>query len=191
MSVLEIVLIGVALAMDAFALTIANCTVYRKSLDAKKEWAMPVCFAAFQFAMPLIGYFFGSLFSSQLSAFSKYLTMAIFFLLALKIVLDNISELQQSDKEQTTDAPFTFKILILQGFATSIDALAIGVTFAAEIKFSIYFASLIIGVITFFIVTVALLFGKYLKKLFGKYAQWLGAAILLALAIKALIEALA
>ena len=63
MSVWEIIIIGVALAMDAFALTIANCTTYEKSLTPVKEWSMPTAFALFQFLMPVIGYFVGGIFA--------------------------------------------------------------------------------------------------------------------------------
>lgn len=189
MSVVEIILIGIALAMDAFAVTIANCTIYKNTLNAKKEWAMPLCFAVFQFLMPVLGFYLGSIVSDWISGVSKYLTAAIFFFLSAKIVFDNVKEMKEREEAQTK-GPFSYKILLLQGLATSIDALAIGVTFAMSLNFNVYLASLIIGVTTFVIVSIALLFGKYLGKLFGKYAQWVGAAILLGLEIKTLVEAL-
>ena len=66
MSVLEVILIGVALAMDAFAVTVANCTVYKNRLTPTKTWAMPVTFAAFQILMPILGCFIGSVFSEYI-----------------------------------------------------------------------------------------------------------------------------
>lgn len=194
MSVTEVVLIAVALATDAFALTVANCTTYKNSLTKPKEWAMPVAFAVFQFLMPVFGYYLGSLFSEYLSAASKYVTAAIFFVLAAKIVIDNVKELNAPEKTETSSAEraakFTVKVLLVQAVATSIDALAVGVTFATELGFSVFLASAIIGGVTFAIVAAALAIGKYLGKLLGKYATWLGALILLALAVKNLAEAI-
>lgn len=203
MSVLEVILIGVALAMDAFALTVANCATYRNSLDRLKEWSMPTAFAVFQFLMPVIGYYVGSVFASYVSSFSKYLTAGIFLVLAAKIVFDNVKELRESKRkgdlndnsesreaEKGKGANFTFSVLILQAVATSIDALAVGVTFAVELTFSVFVASAIIGGVTFAIVAAALFIGKYLGKILGKYATWFGAAILLILSIKNLIDAL-
>ena len=86
-------------------------------------------------------------------------------------------------------APFTIVLVLIQAVATSIDALSVGVTFI-DLNFSVYLAVLIIAVITFSLVVLALFFGKYLGKLFGKYAEWVGAIILLAIAIKTLIEAI-
>lgn len=214
MSVLEVVLIGVALAMDAFALTVANCATYRKTLNRLKEWSMPATFAVFQFIMPVAGFYIGSVFAQYLSSFSKYLTAGIFLILAAKIVFDNVKELRESkkekeafsenspaDKEQSgiaeeskagtaSGGKFTVSVLILQAVATSIDALAVGVTFAVELTFSVFAAAAIIGGVTFLIVAAALLIGKYLGKLLGKYATWFGAAILLVLSVKNLIDAL-
>ena len=74
MNILDVFLLGLALAMDAFALTVANCTTYKDTLNRKKEWAMPVCFALFQGVMPIIGYFVGSLFYGYIEGFIGYVT---------------------------------------------------------------------------------------------------------------------
>ena len=191
MGVIDIILIGVALAMDAFALTIANCTAYEKSLNRKKEWSMPIAFALFQFAMPLLGFVLGGLISDFIQSFAKFLTAGIFFILSAKIVFDIIEEHRKDGKpeEPTKTQSFTIGVLIIQAIATSIDAFAVGITFAAEsLPFSVFIATGIIGVITFSIVAVALVIGKSLGKLLGKYAVWCGAVILFALAVKSLIE---
>lgn len=185
MSIFEIVLIGIALAMDAFALTIANCSTYKTSLNRKKEWSMPLAFAFFQFLMPVLGFYIGSIFQEVLTTFSSLLTFVIFFVLAFKIVLDNVKSTKED--EANLSGNFSVSILILQGIATSIDALAIGITFTVSLS-SPFLASLIIGATTFVIVAIALYIGKSLGKILGKYAQWLGAIILFALAIKSLIQ---
>lgn len=190
MNILEIVVIGVALAMDAFALTIANCATYEKSLTRKKEWSMPLAFAVFQFAMPVLGFFLGGLFSGFIKSFAKFLSAGIFFILAAKIVFDIIEDNKKAKEQAASKSQnFTLSVLVLQAVATSIDAFAVGITFAAsDLPFSVFIASGIIGLITFTIVSVALFIGKSLGKLLGKYAVWAGAIILFALAVKNLIE---
>ena len=188
MSVWEVVLIGVALSMDAFAITIANCATYKDTLNRKKEWAMPVAFAIFQILMPIIGYYIGSLFAEYISSAAKYVTAAIFFVLAAKIVIDNVKEARKEETEEKPAGNFTLGIITLQAVATSIDALAVGVTFAVELEFSVFVAAGIIGAVTFTLVTAALFIGKFLGALLGKYAQWTGAFILFFLAVKNLVE---
>lgn len=192
MGALEIIVIGVALAMDAFALTVANCTTYEKNLNRKKEWSMPLAFSAFQFLMPLLGFFLGGLISGFLQSFAKFLSAGIFFILAIKIVFDIIEDSRSNEKSEQNDKKtqsFMLGVLIIQAIATSIDAFAVGITFAATtLPFSVFIAAGIIGIITFAIVAFALLIGKSLGKLLGKYAVWCGAIILFALAVKNLIE---
>ena len=190
MGIFDLILISIALSIDASALTIANCTVYSKTLNKKKEWAMPTAFAIFQGVMPLIGYYIGSTFAESIEGFSGYITAVIFFILGAKIIFDIIKEKTSVEKEKNKTENFTFNLLLIQAVATSIDAFFIGVTLSFELAFSVYIAILIIAVVTFIIVAIALLFGKYLGKVFGKYAEYVGAIILFALAIKSLIEAI-
>ena len=196
MKLYEVILIGIALSMDACALTIANCTTYKGRLSAKKEWSMPIAFAIFQGLMPLIGYFIGYLFFDYISSATKFITSGIFFFLAGKIIYDIVKEkicerkiVEVKNASCPCKKNFTFGVLILQAVATSIDALAVGVTLI-DLTFSVSFAIAIISAVTFALVLGAMFFGKTLGKLFGKYAEWVGATILLALAIKSLIEAL-
>ena len=184
MQLYEIVLIGIALSIDACAVTIANCATYKNCLNKKKEWSMPVTFAIFQGLMPLIGYFIGSLFASIIAPVTKFITAAIFLFLAVKIIIDVFKE----DEKVCSRTSLSIGLIALQAVATSIDALAVGVTFI-NLSFSVFLAVAVISGVTFLLVSLALLFGKTLGNLFGKYAEWLGAGILLFLSIKSLIEA--
>ena len=190
MDILDIILIGVALAMDACALTISNCTVYKCDLNGKKDWSMPIAFAIFQGIMPLIGFLIGSIFAEFIGKIAGFLTAGIFFFLSGKIIVDNLKgdhdTLCPVDKSQVNK--FTFTILLVQGFATSIDALAVGITFIS-LPFSVFIAVGVISLVTALLVSLALIFGKTLGKLFGSYAEWIGAGILLVLAIKSLVSA--
>lgn len=194
MNVLEVIFIGVALSMDACALTFSNCTAY-SSLSRKKEWSMPIMFGVFQAVMPLIGYYLGSLFMGYLETATGYITSAIFLILAIKIIVDIIKENREKSKADNGKKDcgnpagkpeFTAGILFIQAIATSIDALAVGVTLNT-LTFSVFWAVLIIGAVTFLLVALSLLFGKSLGRLFGKYAQWVGAVILFALALKSIV----
>ena len=158
---------------------------------------MPALFSAFQFGMPLLGYFLGGLVSGFLQSFAKFLSAGIFFILAAKIVFDIIAEKRKSEtidgfgktaRRETTHR-FGLSVLMLQAVATSIDAFAVGITFAATtLPFSVFAVAGIIGIITFAIVAAALYIGKSLGRLLGEYAVWLGAIILFVLAVKNLIE---
>ena len=190
MGILDIILVSVALSMDACAITIANCTTHKCSLTRTKEWSMPILFAIFQGLMPLIGYFVGSIFSSYISSIGKFLTAGIFLCLAIKIIFDIFKDKNDGECKVEDKNKFTIWVIVLQAVATSIDALVIGATFAMGLSIHIVYAILIIVCVTFLLVSLALLFGKTLGKIFNRYAEWVGAGILFALAIKSLIEAL-
>ena len=198
MNYYDIFLIAVALSMDASAITISNCSVYKCTLTKKKEWSMPITFAIFQGLMPLIGMLIASLLSSAIQSIAGYLSSAIFFILSAKIFIDIFKHekectctLQQAkeNKEKEKKAILTFPILILQAVSTSIDALVVGITFI-NLSFSLLVAVAIIVITTFIIVSLALLLGKKLGCVFGKYADYVGAIILLILAIKSLVQAI-
>ncbi len=198
MRLYDIILIAISLAMDASAVTISNCTAYKHTLTTKRTWAMPITFAIFQGIMPLIGFFVGSIFSSFICKIAGFLSSAIFFILSGKIFIDIIKDKrecvctlseQRAQYEKEKTAILTIPMLFLQGVATSIDALVVGITFI-NLTFSIFLAVLVIAVLTFIVVGIALLLGQKLGCAFGKYADYVGAFILLALAIKSLVQAL-
>lgn len=191
MSVIDVILIGVALSMDACAITIANCSSYKNLFKQKKAWSMPTFFALFQGIMPLIGFFIGSLFAKKLESFAGYIVSAVFFALAVKIIVD-IKKSKCDDKNDNVceRRSLTYPMILIQAFATSIDALLIGVTLSMGLTFSIWWAILLIASVTAILVTIALILGKVLGDVFGKYAEWVGAIILFGLAIKELVMAI-
>ena len=191
MSVWDIIAIGIALSMDACALTIANCTVCKKGLSLKKQWAMPISFALFQGVMPIIGYFIGSLFAKYLESIGGFLVAGVFYALSIKIVIDIIKDMKKDkNKEECPVKDLSFGMIIVQAVATSVDALLIGVSFSLNLSFSIFGAVGIIALTTFILVSIAMILGKYLGSVLGKYAEWAGAIILFALATKELVFAI-
>lgn len=197
MNLYDIILVALALSIDAGAITISNCSVYKNSLSTKKQWSMPIFFAIFQGVMPLIGFFLGSLLTFVRGDFASYLSSAIFFILSAKIFIDiikdakektmTLSEAKEQEKSAHKVQNLTFLVLLLQGVATSIDALVIGITFV-KLIIPIWLAIFVIAVITFIFVGLCVIFGKKLGKVFGKYADYVGAIILLILAIKSLVQ---
>ncbi len=199
MNLFDVLGIGVALSMDACALTIANCTTYGNAITRRKGFAMPLLFAVFQGIMPLIGFFIGSLFAQYLSSIGGYLTAGVFYILCGKIIFDIVKdhreeqEFKLNGETERTALPkksFSIALLLMQAVATSIDALIVGVTMSFELTFSIWWAVLAIAGVTFALVFLALLLGKRIGVLLGKYASWAGAIILFTLATKTLIEAI-
>lgn len=193
MQLYDVILVGIALSMDALALTIANCTTYKNSITRKQEWAMPIFFGLFQGLMPLLGYFVGSLFAGFIDKAANFITAGIFLFLSLKIVFDVTKEKREEckikdGKKECSKTALNYSVLLLQALATSIDAFAVGITLVG-LSFSVYIAVSLIAAVTFVLVSLALFIGKKLGAVFGEYAEWVGAAILFLLAVKSLIQA--
>lgn len=189
MSIYEITVIGFALSLDAFAVTVSNLATY-KNLTKDKLIMMPVFFSLFQGCMPLIGFFAGSIVSPFVCAYSDYIAFAIFFILASKILFDILSDkvkgearIEKVDKKAT----LSYKILFLQSIATSIDALAVGITFIGS-SVNIYIAISVIMAVTAVVIVIGVFIGKFLGDKLGNKAQIIGMLILYAVALKSLIE---
>jgi putative Mn2+ efflux pump MntP len=184
MSLLEIILIAVALAMDAFAVSI-TLGLSVKKLNPR-EIVMPgVYFGFFQFLMPLAGYFAGAYFVNKIQDLDHWIA---FFLLAFiggKMIKDSFSK--EETAENPDKNPFSFIKMLILAVATSIDALAAGITFAF-LKVKIYEAVIITGLVTFFIsmagVVAGSLFGAKLKS----KAEFIGGAVLVIIGIKIVVE---
>lgn len=195
MLLLEIVLIGVSLAMDAFAVSITDGVCYR-NLNKKKGVTIPITFAVFQMGMPLIGFFVGSLFMQYVDAFDHYIAFGLLLIIGGKMIFDGIRE-ARAKEEEVKEKKFSYPEVLLQGVATSIDALAVGLTLNSmmgDMHFAwVFLLTGIIGVITFVISLVGLLIGVKLGKLFKSkafIAEIIGGAVLIGIGIKILVEGL-
>ena len=187
MSFLQILLIGVSLSMDAMAVSVSNSLAYAKCTRAKKL-AMPLFFGLFQFAMPVVGYFAAGFLKDFISGFSRYLIFAIFFILGGKMLYEAVKELAVTECIYEPQKDLTYKMLVVQAVATSIDAFAIGVGFVAEGMdiLSMLWAAGIIGLVTVVICLGAVFVGRRFGTVLGGKAQILGGIILIILAVKAL-----
>lgn len=175
---LEIILIGIALSMDAFAVTLSSAMIY-PNLKLSKRILMPVFFGAFQGIMPILGYYLGTLFSAFIDKYSGIVAFLILGVIGVNMIKEGILG------EDTQEKGFSIKILFLQAIATSIDAFAVGVSFAA-LGAEIFSSSAIIASSTFLITLAALKIGKAAGEKLGDKSVVIGGIILIAIGIKSL-----
>ena len=192
--VLQVILIAISLAMDAFAVSITDGLCYH-NLNKRRGITIPLTFGIFQAVMPLIGYFIafglGKAFSDTFDAFDHWIAFALLVIIGGKMIFDAIKELR-SKEEEITPKKYSLPEVLLQGVATSIDALFVGVTFAATDGFgnsipNTLVSVAMIGVITFLISLAGLLIGvkvgKALKKKAG-ISEIIGGVVLILIGIK-------
>jgi len=185
--IFQSILLSLGVATDAFVVATANGINHTK-LNKSKILVISILFGLFQGLMPLLGFLLGNTFAKSVSKYAGFISFGIFFLLALKILVDVLKERNKKEEEKKSSS-FTYPLLLVQAVATSIDAFIIGITLATS-TFSIFSSIAIISFVTFLLVSLALLLGKYLGNILGKYAEWTGMIILFLLAIKNLIQAL-
>ena len=176
MSISEIVLIGIALSMDAFAVCVASSMVYT-NMTWLRKLSMPIMFGLFQGIMPILGFFLGSLFASFIEKWSGPISLLI---LGINMIREGLAK-----DEETEPKKLTLWILLVQAVATSIDAFAVGVSFAAN-SANIWQSAPIIAVTTFVLSLIALFVGTKAGEKLGDKAEILGGIILIIIGIKSL-----
>ncbi len=181
MSFIELIITAIGLSMDAFAVSVSNaiCTPNFKKTDALK---FGIFFGGFQAFMPLIGWFFGNLFSDYVVAVDHWVAFVLLGYIGIKMIIDAF---KADDKCDTGE--LNLKLLLVLSFATSIDALAVGVSFAF-MKMNIIKSVLTIGIITFILSPIGALLGKKIGNKLGAKAQILGGAILVIMGTNILLQ---
>lgn len=180
--VIQSIALGVALAMDAFSVSMAN-GLNDPDMKKKKMCIVAGTFAGFQFAMPMIGWFCVTTIKDIFVMFEKFIPWIALILLLLiggKMLLDGI----RGGDEEEGSAELGVKLLILQGIATSIDALSTGFTTSAYNVFQAFISSLIIAVVTFIICIAGVRIGKKFGVRLANKAQILGGVILILIGLK-------
>lgn len=186
MTFFELFLIGIGLSMDAFAVSICKGLSMQK-IDKKYTLCIGLFFGGFQALMPLTGYLLGSQFSGYIERFDHWIAFVLLALIGFNMIKESREEEEEEEKEEKPYAGVDFKELLLLAVATSIDALAVGVTFAF-LEVSIVPAITIIGCTTF-VISIA---GVYVGNVFGaRYksrAELTGGVILILIGLKILLE---
>ena len=190
--VLQIILIGLSLAVDAFVVSITDGMCYN-NLNKGKGITIPLTFGIFQAAMPLAGYFLMSLFAKYIDRYDHYIAFFLLLCIGGKMVLDGVKD-ARTVSEEVKPKKFSYPTVLLQGVATSIDALAVGVTMgtmAGINSYNVFGFVGIIGVITFLLSLAGVIFGIKIGKLFKNklyIAEIIGGLVLVAIGIKILVE---
>lgn len=180
MGLLELVLIAVGLAMDAFAVSVCKGLSMSK-MEWKKAVIIGLYFGGFQALMPLIGYVLGVGFEDKIKSLDHWIA----FVLLVFIGMNMIKEAFEI-KEESNDK-IDFKTMIILAIATSIDALAVGVTFAF-LNVNIMLAISLIGIITFIISMIGVKIGNVFGDKYETKAELAGGFILIFLGAKILLE---
>ena len=181
MGVVEIIIIGFSLAMDAFAVSLSKGLASGK-YKIKNSIICGIWFGGFQMLMPLIGCFLGEKFASSIQAFDHWIA---FILLAL--IGSNMLKEAFSDDEEEAGASYSIKAMFPLAVATAIDALAVGITFAF-LGVNIWLAVAIIGAITFITSGLGVKIGSIFGEKYAKRAEIAGGLLLILMGLKILIE---
>ena len=181
MGLLELFILAVGLSMDAFAVSVCKGLAMPK-ITVKKAAVVGIWFGGFQALMPALGYLLGSQFKDSITAIDHWIAFIL-----LGIIGGNmIREACSGECENESDS-LDIKTMFLLAVATSIDALAVGVSLAA-LSVNIWSASALIAVITFACCLVGHAIGKRFGRMLGKKAEILGGTILVLLGVKILTE---
>ena len=190
--ILNSLLLGVGLAMDAFSVSIANGIV-ESNMRKGRMLKIAGVYAVFQTVMPLIGWLLVTTVAHIFVSFSVFIPwIALILLLFIggKMVIEGIKDRKKGEKkeEKSETSKLTFGALILQGIATSIDALSVGFTIADYSFIQAFASSLIIGVVTLVICLIGLIFGKKIGNKFSSIATIIGGVILILIGIEVFVR---
>lgn len=182
MSILEILLLGIGLSMDAFAVSICK-GLSTKKLQIKHYLIIGAWFGGFQALMPTIGYFLGSTFEQYITAFDHWVAFVLLAAIGANMIKESFSK-----EESETNSSFDFKTMLLMALATSIDALAVGITFALLPDVNVPLAVCLIGVTTFVCSAAGLKVGNLFGLRYKAKAELAGGIILILIGLKILLE---
>ena len=184
MSIWEVLIIAVGLSMDAFAVALCK-GLSMKKLSIKYGIIIALFFGVFQALMPLIGWFVSSRFEKYIKAYDHWIAFAILLIIGAKMIIDAIKESRDPEKE----TEFRFKVteMLILAVATSIDALAVGVSFGL-LEINIWSSISIIGCVTFILSFIGVIIGNFFGSRFKTKAEIAGGIILILLGVKILLE---
>ena len=181
MGIFSILLTGFALSMDAFAVSVTKGMTLKK-INLSIATKIAFLFGLFQEVMPLIGWLFGMNFELYIRSIDHWIAVFLLSFLGIKMIIEAI---KNDDNDNSTY--LDNKELIILSIATSIDALAVGVTFAF-LNIDIIPICVSIGVITFLVCFIGVLIGKKIGSVFKNYAQIIGGIILILIGLNILNE---
>lgn len=182
----ELFLLAVGLSMDAFAVSICKGLSMKKA-NLRAQVTCGAWFGGFQALMPLIGFFLGTLFAEAIEAFDHWVAFVLLALIGVNMLRDAFSNECECDCNQS-NADLSVKTMFIMAVATSIDALAVGISLAMAGGVNIVAAVLLIGVTTFALSAAGVKIGNVFGSRYEKKAQMFGGIILILLGGKILLE---
>jgi len=182
MDISTILLIAVGLAMDSFSVSVTNGMLVK---SPRIEYAVKVgaSFGFFQAFMPLIGWLGALTIIDLISDFDHWIAFFLLLLIGCKMIYESITKRDDEFKSNMLNGI----MLLTLSIATSIDALAVGISLAF-LRFPIFHSVIIIGVITFLLSSLGLYLGSRIGKIFGKATETIGGGVLILIGIKILLE---
>ena len=180
MGIIELIFIAIGLSMDAFAVSICK-GLSLKRVDIKQMVIAGIYFGGFQALMPLIGYVLGVGFESFVQSVDHWIAFILLGILGINMIKESFSD------DENIDSNFSFKAMIPLAIATSIDALAIGITFAF-LRVKILISILVIGITTFIFSVLGVKIGNIAGEKFKNKAEFIGGLILILIGLKILFE---
>ena len=186
MSYFEIFMIGVGLSMDAFAVAICKGLAMPK-LNKAQTLVIALFFGGFQALMPFIGWMLGKQFESYITSFDHWIAFILLAIIGGKMILDVIKGRDDEEETAVTESKLDIKELFMLAVATSIDALAVGISFAF-LQVKIVSAITVIGCTTFCISAIGVFVGHKFGAKYEDKASLVGGVILILIGLKILLE---
>ena len=187
MGIGELFLLAVGLSMDAFAVSVCKGLAMKKA-TLKAELTCGIWFGGFQALMPTIGFFLGALFADAIEAFDHWVAFGLLAVIGINMLKEALEKKDESGDEQEKDADLSVKTMFLMAVATSIDALAVGISLAMVGSVNIWMAAVFIGICTFLLSALGVKVGNVFGSRYEKKAEMVGGIILILLGVKILLE---
>ena len=178
----ELLLLAVGVSMDAFAVSVCKGLSMSKS-GIKESAICGAWFGGFQALMPLIGFFLGTLFAEAIEAFDHWVAFGLLAVIGINMLKEAFEK-----EEEGCCCDLSFKTMLVMAIATSIDALAVGISLAMAGNVNIWLSVLLIGLTTFAFSGLGVKIGNVFGSRFEKKAQIAGGCILILLGLKILLE---
>ena len=187
MGIGELFLLAVGLSMDAFAVSVCKGLAMKKA-TLKAEATCGLWFGGFQMLMPVTGFFLGSLFAEAIEAFDHWVAFGLLVIIGINMLKEALEKEDASGDDPEKDADLSVRTMFLMAVATSIDALAVGISLAMVGSVNIWLAAAFIGICTCLLSALGVKIGNVFGSRYEKKAELAGGVILILLGVKILLE---
>ena len=186
MSLLELFLLAVGLSMDAFAVSVCKGLSVRRG-SMKQALTVGIWFGGFQALMPLLGYLLGSQFKDYITSVDHWIAFILLLIIGVNMIRESREKDEDAEVCPKEENPFAFKTMLMLAVATSIDALAVGITLAF-LNVALVPSVTFIGATTFVISAIGIRIGNIFGMKYKAKAEFAGGLILICIGLKILLE---